>query len=535
MNNDLKAIIYTLIDSIAYSLVPLLAALTINNIDSIPYLTISLLFSLFAYLVYFKYIKEIPKIIFSTKIFLYSIVAGIGFALSHLLLIYSINNSSNMFLPSIIFQVYPLIVMILLTFLKMSEEIITIEKSFLLLFALVGITILNYDDTIMNGGINIISIFLPMISATLLAFSIVYTLKLSDIFQEKGIKTSAFLSNFYSKIVSFITMIPIMFWYLSTDYTLNITIDNLLLMFVYGVLVLTVGTIFYYKGVSLTTKSLSIHIISYISAILSVLWLWGFGLGTITSQVLIGSAFILTANILLHFNVEKSNAYNGSIIWTLLVGTFISFYDATLYENFYDAITSPLLFFVILLAFLMDRIFKRVDTEENLILKIISNFVTTSQDELANNIIKLNQLRSREKIMQLYKEISTYDITSENKILLDQFILSRIQKIKFSELVVLFLTASLSLYIIIFYKPDSGLNDIFRLCLSTAIIFNLFYVYDNERERSKDFIVLNRVENKLHLSINELMNKNESIVEKIISIFLLFFILAIFFFVYTLD
>ena len=532
MNNNIKAIFYTLIDSVTYSLVPLLAAFTINSIDSIPYMVISLLFSLLAYIIYFKYIKEMPPIIFSQKIIIYSIISGVGFALSHLLLLYSITESDNKFLPAIIFQIYPLIVMVLLTLFKMSEEKITIEKSFLLLFALVGIVILNYDKSIINGGIDTISIFLPVISAILLAFSITYTLKLSRIFKNKGIKTSAFLSNFYSKVISFITMLPFTFWYLSTDYTFNLTADNILLMFVYGVLVLTFGTIFYYKGVELTSNSLSIHIISYISAILSVFWLWLFGFGIITSTVLIGSAFILTSNVLLHFNVDKSNAYNGSIIWTLLVGTFIFLYDATIYRNFYDAITSPLLFFVILLAFIIDRIFKRIDTEEGLILSITSYFIKDSQHELVKKIIKLNQLRNHKEIGILYHDIIKYKIDIDIKLSIDKFMLSRIQRIKFSELVVLFLTAALSLYIIIFYKPDSGLNDIFRLCLSTAIIFNLFYVFDNERERSKNFILLN---NKFETNINTSMNKDETILEKIISVVLLFVILSLFFFAYTLG
>ena len=532
MNNNKKAIFYTLIDSVTYSFVPLLATFTINSIASIPYMIISLLFSLLAYIIYFKYIKEVPPVIFSREIVIYSLISGVGFALSHLLLLYSITESENKFLPAIIFQIYPLIVMVLLIFFKMSEEKITIEKLFLLLFALVGIVILNYDESILNVGMDTISIFLPAISAILLAFSIVYTLKLSIIFKSKGIKTSAFLSNFYSKVISFITMIPFLFWYLSTDYTFNLTIDNLLLMLVYGVLVLTFGTIFYYKGVEITSNSLSIHIISYISAILSVFWLWLFGFGLITSTVLIGSAFILTSNVLLHFNVDKSNAYNGSIIWTLIIGTFIFLYDATIYKNFYDALTSPLLFFVILLAFLIDRIFKRIDTEEELILSITSDFIKNSQYELVQKVIKLNQLRDYKKIGILYHDIIAHKMNTNTKLYIDKFMLSRIQRIKFTELVVLFLTAILSLYIIVFYKPDSGLNDIFRLCLSTAIIFNLLYVFDNERERSKNFILLN---DKLETNINISMNQDETILEKIISVILLFTILSLFFFAYALN
>lgn len=535
INTDTRAILYTLIDSVAYSLVPLLAALTINNIDIVPYLSISLFFSILAYLAYFKYIKNTPKIVFTKKIILYSSIGGIGFTLSHLLLLYSIKHSSNMFLPSIIFQIYPLVVMILLTILKMSRETITKEKSFLLLFALIGIVILNYDPTIISDKVDLISIILPILSALLLAFSIVYTLRLSEVLVTNKIKTAAFLANFYSKIISFIVMIPFMVWYANTDYTLDITLDNMLLMFVYGVIVLTFGTIFYYKGVSLTSKSLSIHIISYISAILSVLWLWIFGLGIMTSEVLIGSAFILTSNVLLHFNVDKSNAYNGSIIWTLLIGTFIFWYDATTYDKFYDAVTLPLLFFVVMLAFLMDRIFKRTDDEEHLILSILNNCSDEKDNELSSYIVHLNKTNSKIKIIAIYNKIKSLKISKENKLLIDKFILSRIQKIKFSELVVLSLTALLALYVLVFYTPGKELNDIFRLCLSTAIIFNLFYVLDNEKARSKNFIIIENIKGVVHSSINPKINTNDTVTEKLISIVLLFCILAIFFFVYSLD
>lgn len=535
MNNDKKAILYTLVDSITYSFVPVLAALTINSLDGIPFLSLALLLSVISYLVYFKWINCLPDLLFFKKYIGYSLVGGIGFALSHLLLIYSINNSSNMYLPSIIFQIYPLIVMLFLIKFKMSKETLNIEKSLTLILAIVGIVILNYDPSIKVESFNFISIVLPIISALLLAISIVFTIKLSGKMKEQNIKSYSFLSNFYSKIISLITMIPFMMWYLNTDYVLSLTFMNSALVIVYGVLVLTIGTIYYYKGVALTTKSLSIHIISYISAILSIFWLWVLGLGTITPQMLIGSAFILTSNVLLHFNVDKSNAYNGSILWTLMVGTFLFFYDATTHKDYYDAIAVPLLFFVIMLAFLMDRIFKRIDAEEELMITIVNNSVNENKEELSNSLIELNITRKTSKIITLYNRIKSMNVSNDNKILVDKFILSKLQGIKFSELIVLFLTALISLYILILYKPDNAFNDIFKLCLSTAIVFNLFYVYDNEKERSKNFISIYKDNNILKSEINTSMNEDDTITEKSIAITLLICILFIFYFVYGLS
>ncbi len=535
MNNDKKAILYTLIDSVTYSLVPVLAALTINSLDGIPFLSLALLLSVISYFVYFKKIGCMNDLIFFKKYINYSLVGGIGFALSHLLLIYSINNSNNMYLPSIIFQIYPLIVMLFLVKLKMSEETLTLEKYLTLTLAIVGIVILNYDPSIKLESFSFTSIVLPVISASLLAISIVFTIKLSSKMKEENITSYPFLSNFYSKIISLITMIPFMVWYLNTDYSLTFTLMNSTLIVVYGVLVLTIGTIYYYKGVALTTKSLSIHIISYISAILSILWLWLLGLGTITPQMLIGSAFILTSNVLLHFNVDKSNAYNGSILWTLLVGTFIFFYDAIIHNDYYDAIAVPLLFFVIILAFLMDRIFKRTDDEEELMITIINNSVIKNKEALSKTLIELNTTRKTNKIIDLYNKIKNMDICNENKILIDKFILSKLQGIKFSELIVLFLTALIALYIMIFYKPDNAFNDIFKLCLSTAIVFNLFYVYDNEKERSKNFISIYKENGILKSEINTNMNTDETITEKSIAIALLICILFIFYIIYSLN
>ena len=534
MNNDKKAVLYTLIDSLTYSLVPVLAALTINSLDGIPFLSLALLLSVISYLIYFKKIGCIDDLKYLKNYIGYSLVGGIGFALSHLLLIYSINNSSNMYLPSIIFQIYPLIVMLFLVKLKMTQETLNLEKYLTLALAIVGIFILNYDPSIKLESFSFTSIILPIISASLLAISIVFTIKLSSKMKERNIKSSAFLSNFYSKIISLFTMIPFVIWYLNTDYTLNFSFINISLIVVYGVLVLTVGTIYYYKGVALTTKSLSIHIISYISAILSIFWLWILGLGTVTPQMLIGSAFILTSNVLLHFNVDKSNAYNGSIIWTLLVGTFIFFYSAITHSDYYDAISVPLFFFVIILAFLMDRIFKRTDSEEEIMLRIINNSVSQKKEDLSKVLIELNTTRNTNKIIILYNKIKNMGICDNNKILIDQFILSKLQGIKFSELIVLFLTAFISLYILVLYKPDNAFNDIFKLCLSTAIVFNLFYVYDNEKERSKNFISIYKENNIIKSKINTNMNTDDTITEKSIAITLLVTILFIFYFTYGL-
>jgi drug/metabolite transporter (DMT)-like permease len=542
MKNDNKAIIYMLIDSFSYSLIPVLAVMTVNEMHSVPYLLIALLLSVITYAVYFFYNGYLSKIKITREILKYSFIGGITFVLSQLILIYSINHSRNVYLPSVIFQIYPLVIIYFLIKFKLSNEAFTKSKFFIMLIALLGIGILNYDSTISLEKYNVFSIILPTVSAVFLGVSVAYVVKLTHLLEKLNMDSalSPLLSNFYSRIFSVVAMIPFMIWYMLSDHQIKFTINNSLVVIVYGVFCMAIGSIFYYRAIRITRKSLSIHMISYLSIVMSMLWLWLLNVGTITAFILIGSAYIIVANILLNFSIEKNYAFTGSIIWTLFIGTFIFFNSGTQIDEYYNAITAPLIFYAITLAFLMDRIFKRTDEEEGYIISIVNNILKSdAQDkkELADEIIALNESESNENTLKIYERIKykTYCLDTEDVI--DKLVLSKMQKVKFSELFVLFLTAALALYVLIFFKTaDGAMYDIFKLCLSTAIVFNLFYVFDNEKLRGKKFIFTEEKDGKIYSTINTKLNGNEkSATEKSISIILLIGVFIIFFMAFHLK
>lgn len=539
--NNNKAIVYMLLDSFSYSLIPVLAAMTVNEMDGIPYLLIALVLSIITYKIYFMFSGKLPKVKLTKKIVIYSIIGGVTFVLSQLALIYSINNSLNAYLPSVIFQIYPLVIVYFLIKFNLSKEILTKGKVFIMMLAIIGIVILNYDSAIGFDILNLYSVILPIISAVLLGVSVSYVVRLTHELEQSNVDSgnSPLLSNYYSRIFSIIAIIPFSIWYFLSDNQVVFTFNNTLTVTVYGVFCMAIGSIFYYRGIRLTTKSLSIHMISYLSIVMSVLWLWLLGLGTITPYILIGSAFILVSNILLNFSIEKNYAYIGSIIWTLFVGTFIFYNSGTHINEYYNAITAPLIFYAITLAFLMDRIFKRTDKEEGYVISIVNGILQSdvnNKKDLADEMIALNEAANQEKTFQLYDKIKSKPYYVDNKENIDNLILSKTQKVKFSELFVLFLTAILALYVLLFFKPADGvLYDIFKLCLSTAIVFNLFYVFDNERLRGKRFIFTEEINGKLYSSINTRLDEDKSATEKTISILLLIGVFLIFFLAFNMK
>ena len=271
--------------------------------------------------------------------------------------------------------------------------------------------------------------------------------------------------------------------------------------------------------------------ISYLSIVLAILWLWILDLDDVTALVLIGASYVLVSNILLNFNLERNYAYNGSVLWILAAGTAIYFVNGRGLDGYYDALLAPLFFFAITLAFLVDRLTKNRELEEGRILAIISNLIEEKpgkvNDYLAR-ILSISKARSLKEINIEYERLQFEEVGERNRVLLNELIMSRIKGVKYSEVVVLVLTGFLSVAVSIFYRPDGFIYDLFALVLTTAIVFNLLYIYDRENDRSRTFVEIESYNEKLYPIIIFGEERDVTRIEKLIASLLLGGVLVIF-------
>ena len=175
-----------LIDALSYSLIPVLAAISAASISGIPYLALSLLLAVITYFVYTKLKHPAIRIPKKRGVITTSFLAGLTFAGSHFLLILSIAKSSNAYFPTVVFQVYPIFIVIFTIVLGLSKEVLTHKQSTMMGIALVGVIFLYYDDKLVNG-LTTYSIVLPILSALLIGLSVALVVRLTHHLEKCGI------------------------------------------------------------------------------------------------------------------------------------------------------------------------------------------------------------------------------------------------------------------------------------------------------------------------------------------------------------
>ncbi len=105
--------------------------------------------------------------------------------------------------------------------------------------------------------------------------------------------------------------------------------------------------------------------------VLAVLWLWLAGQAVITDRTILGAIFIVTASLMITIKTDKSLSYAASMVGILPCGVYVYFFSGLGMEDYYQAISVPLFFYAILVAFMMDRLIKSDELEEQLAIEMI--------------------------------------------------------------------------------------------------------------------------------------------------------------------
>jgi len=246
----------------------------------------------------------------------------------------------------------------------------------------------------------------------------------------------------------------------------------------------------YTMGTLRSNKS-NIAVLWYLMPIFSVIWLWLAGKSDISDFIVLGTLFIITSNLIIAVKADDTMAYAAAIITLLLCGVYTYFVDGLQMEDYYQAISVPVVFYAILVAFAMDRLIQRDRFEEGLAVEI-NSYISRHKVEIGAqaqafraHILSIVRVDDPAKVNEHYRAVRN----APNKLLenihnqLDQLALSKVQGASFGELFILFMVGMLMIVSSCVYRPDNMIADIFSIVLSLTVVFIFFTVLDLLKQR----------------------------------------------------
>ncbi|MEL6318383.1 MAG: DMT family transporter, partial [Pseudomonadota bacterium] len=446
---------------------------------------------------------------------------------SYVIFAWAIQSAQNAFLPTFAFELYPLGI-ILFSNLLIRREGVSLVQMLWLSLSIVGLVLLGLDATRLqlpaveggvlppNAAFSVAAVdasfYLGCFAVVLLAFGMTLVSKAAE-----GFGVDADASAFASLLarIGGVAAVGPAALYLA-DWSQSLSQADLAAIAVYGLVILTISNIAYYRGVALAQSHL-INAIWNIAPVLSVIWLYFLGAGELTTLIGVGAACIIVSNLMLNLRVEARLSYTLTIVWILGAGSVIFFFEGAGNTEYYDAVAGPLLFLGLLFGFLVDRLIRRTEGEYHLVLRLLGAV------DAARHLSAEERRAAREAVLALaeapdpregraaYRALATLDPAvhaarpSENagpspvepspveptpsadgpgparaaeaRGHLDALLLSKAQGVSIGEALILALIAALTNALALSARPNEFSADVFALVVSTGVVFTVATVY----------------------------------------------------------
>ncbi|MEM9726405.1 MAG: DMT family transporter, partial [Pseudomonadota bacterium] len=437
-----------------------------------------------------------------------ALLGGAVLTWSYVIFAWAIQSAQNAFLPTFAFELYPLGIILFSNLLIRTEGVGLVQALWLSL-SVIGLLLLGLDATrlempggaddapTLEGAFRVATVdssfYLGCVAVVLLAVGMTLVSKAAGMFGlEAG--ASAF-SSFVARIGGVLAVGPAALYL--ADWSRPLSQVDLVAIAIYGLVILTISNIAYYRGVALA-KSHLINAIWNIAPVLSVVWLYLLGAGELTTLIGVGAACIIVSNLMLNLRVEARLSYTLTIVWILAAGSAIYFFEGAGNTEYYDAVAGPLLFLGLLFGFLVDRLIRRTESEHQLVLRLLS-----AVDE-ASDLREERRIAAREAVLAVaegadaqegraaYRALLALEPTrgdgaaptgrggpaAQARETLDALLLSKAQGVSVGEALVLALIAALTNALALSARPNDFSADVFALVVSTGVVFTVATVYD---------------------------------------------------------
>jgi len=263
-----------------------------------------------------------------------------------------------------------------------------------------------------------------------------------------------------------------------------------------GIVIYTLCNILYTLGMLRSEKG-NILSLWCLKPVFAVLWLWLAGLTEVTENTVMGGIFIIAASVMITSRADRSSSYTAAILGLLLCGTYTYFIDGLdMGTDYYQALSVPIVFYTILVAFMMDRLIKRDKLEEDLAVEMLNYIdahaakIGKAAETYSRHIIGIVTTNNAAEVNAHYQAVRN----EENAHLtplhdqLDKLVLSKAHSASFGEMFILFIVGALTIATGTIYRPNTLIADGFAVILSLTVIFIFFSVLDLTDKRKKFYL-----------------------------------------------
>ncbi len=269
----------------------------------------------------------------------------------------------------------------------------------------------------------------------------------------------------------------------------------------------------------LTTHDLSINAIDHIRPILSLLWLLPFSFVVVQGDYLIiGTAALITANLLIGFEAEIRWGFKSLILALWGCGTFVYFRDDIyaflgmgdsewVVGAYFTWVALSATIFTLLLAFRVASLVSRTNSEEAHAFSVFRKLDRLAQEGVIDTNVReyaarVDAPQNQTDLKEAYTELRGYiaqarpknwearQMLSEAESQLDTLVRSKQLGVILGELFALVIFAGMTLIVALLLRPDENLAytrffvDVFAMLISAVVIFLTVNVWDLYHERA---------------------------------------------------
>ncbi len=299
----MKAAGYMLVDVICFGTLPLLVLVGSQSIPVIPYVSIALGFSVIgASFTVVRRLDLVKEVVFNHKYKKMMLYSGVLFVGAHVCLHTGFYVGKESLVTAIMFQTYSLFAMVISMIVGVSNEHLTKYKWILCGVAITGVVFVYEFDVLSIGMSEVVGGFLGLLSAVLLGSAVVVNMYFAQNFKVdyEDSLTAPVAATIACRISAFAISLFFLAGYLVQGNSLMFSYVQWINILFYGIVCLGFGAVAYYKALFLTDKNVSIHLLSYLSLVVSVVVISIFTGTKISQNVGIGVGLILVSSILIN-------------------------------------------------------------------------------------------------------------------------------------------------------------------------------------------------------------------------------------------
>ena len=294
-----------------------------------------------------------------------------------------------------------------------------------------------------------------------------------------------------------------------------------------GLFLNSVPSVFWRKA-NLITSNLGVNALGYATPVCSLLWLWIFGFVNVAAwqYLVVGTAAVITINLLINFEAEVRFGFKALILALWGCGAFVYLRDDFLYllpfgnwlwprETYLGALGLSATVFILLLTFRVARLAPRTQDEDNRLFALHRNLELLARRNLidpnvneyirgidsAHNPRELRVAYAGAKLC--FAHAAAADHTPANRKLLSDaetqlniIVHSRQQGVDFGELFSLIIFGGSTIALALLSRPEvygwvAFLYEVFSVLFSAVVVFLIINVWDLHRERA-DLVLANQ-------------------------------------------